>query len=312
MHASVARKLVRFLNPRSTPELAERRCPSKAFALAALAVVVLAPAGLGQQPACEPYESTIPPCNHVFGPPVPVPETPTPVIKSRCWYTVCASVDDPAILGFPLNLGMGFGLAMGDYPPLTLDARASTAPVVGREGSYHARAVPAATRPTLNGVVDLITGVSLLQETVTDPLVVDGDNEPIKVEDEADLPPLTTVTLTTREYIHSPGYVDEVVAEVDVPLSGTTAPDRPAWVIQDANYNLVALVDDAGVMLHQYTWDPYGQPIAIDRYDTGVNGSPQPFENRIGHQGLFLDRFDGGAQNVLLQQIAVHPATGLS
>jgi YD repeat-containing protein len=84
-----------------------------------------------------------------------------------------------------------------------------------------------------------------------------------------------------REYVHSPGYVDEYVAEIDV--SGQS--ERIAYVLQDANYNVLALVDADGDVLTRYVWDPYGQ-LLHRRIQT-----PQ-FHSRIGHQGLFFDRLD--------------------
>jgi RHS repeat-associated protein len=89
------------------------------------------------------------------------------------------------------------------------------------------------------------------------------------------------VTYADREYVWGPDYVDECLWQVDRP--GATA-----FVLQDANYNVVALVDPQGAVLAQYDYDPYGQPIAAD--NLGAFG-----HNRIGHQGLFADRFDADA-----------------
>jgi YD repeat-containing protein len=89
------------------------------------------------------------------------------------------------------------------------------------------------------------------------------------------------VTYADREYVWGPDYVDECLWQVDRP--GATA-----FVVQDANFNVVALVDPQGQLLRQYDYDPYGQPIAAD--NLGAFG-----HNRIGHQGLFADRFDADA-----------------
>jgi YD repeat-containing protein len=89
------------------------------------------------------------------------------------------------------------------------------------------------------------------------------------------------VTYADREYIWGPDYVDERLWQVDRP--GATA-----FVLQDANYNVVALVDPQGAVLAQYDYDPYGQPVAADTL--GAFG-----HNRIGHQGLFADRYDADA-----------------
>jgi uncharacterized protein RhaS with RHS repeats len=94
------------------------------------------------------------------------------------------------------------------------------------------------------------------------------------------------VTYADREYVWGPDYVDECLWQVDRP--GATA-----FVLQDANFNVVALVDPQGAMLAQYDYDPYGQPIAAD--NLGAFG-----HNRIGHQGLFADRLDGGANDAPL------------
>lgn len=82
--------------------------------------------------------------------------------------------------------------------------------------------------------------------------------------------------------MYSPGYVDEYVAQID--LSGST--ERVAYVLQDANFNVAALADDAGVLMARYVWDPYGQLLYANLY------GGQQFRIRIGHQGLFFDRLD--------------------
>jgi RHS repeat-associated protein len=57
------------------------------------------------------------------------------------------------------------------------------------------------------------------------------------------------------------------------------------YMLQDANYNIVALTDGSGNVLEQYAWEPYGTQAATDTMAT-----PAP-DNRVGHQGLFYYGF---------------------
>jgi RHS repeat-associated protein len=63
------------------------------------------------------------------------------------------------------------------------------------------------------------------------------------------------------------------------------------YMLQDANYNVVALVDASGVLLEQYAYDPYGTVVAADNVDEG--GATAHAINRVGFQGLFFERYDG-------------------
>ncbi|NOT01738.1 MAG: hypothetical protein HOP29_14040 [Phycisphaerales bacterium] len=108
-------------------------------------------------------------------------------------------------------------------------------------------------------------------------------------------------TATEREYVYGPDYVDEHVAQI-VPGNPDATPypipDKVVYTLQDANYNVVALLDDAGNVLRQYTWSPYGQLTASERCTPGPGGqglAPHP-ANRIGHQGLFWISF--GADSI--------------
>jgi hypothetical protein len=58
------------------------------------------------------------------------------------------------------------------------------------------------------------------------------------------------------------------------------------YVLQDANYNVVALVATNGNLLEQYAYEPYGTLAARDDFGNHA-------VNRVGHQGLFFERFDG-------------------
>ncbi len=66
----------------------------------------------------------------------------------------------------------------------------------------------------------------------------------------------------------------------------------PVYYLQDANYNVVALVRPnvsprAENVWLQYQYEPYGTTVAAD-----VSASaPADLVNRIGHQGLFFERF---------------------
>jgi hypothetical protein len=83
--------------------------------------------------------------------------------------------------------------------------------------------------------------------------------------------------------------VDDFIAQVD---------NAEAWVfmIQDVHGDVVALVSETGAILARYTYDGFGR-ILLSEHD-GVNTGPEgtqsikPTANRVGHKGLFFDRYD--------------------
>ena len=87
-----------------------------------------------------------------------------------------------------------------------------------------------------------------------------------------------------REYLYGPGYVDELLCQVDE--SGNRI-----FYLLDANYNVMALTDANGEVAVQYVWSPYGELVAADVIPT--TALPNPPTNAAGHQGLFFVRLDG-------------------
>ncbi len=87
---------------------------------------------------------------------------------------------------------------------------------------------------------------------------------------------------TDREYVYGPEYVDEFVCQ----FSFTTMLPATTYFVQDANYNVVALTNALGNLLEQISYDPYGTVNAVDHFAAHA-------VNRVGHQGLFFERFDG-------------------
>ena len=55
-------------------------------------------------------------------------------------------------------------------------------------------------------------------------------------------------------------------------------------MLQDANYNIVGLLNNSGSLLHQYTYSPYGRLINSEEFKSC------PL-NYVGHQGLFFENF---------------------
>ncbi len=84
------------------------------------------------------------------------------------------------------------------------------------------------------------------------------------------------------EYVYGPDYVDEFILQTRKLTGGGF---QTMYMLQDANYNVVALTNDTGGVLEQYAWEPYGTRAAIDTI-----GTPAP-DNRVGHQGLFYYSF---------------------
>jgi RHS repeat-associated protein len=79
-----------------------------------------------------------------------------------------------------------------------------------------------------------------------------------------------------------------------------------AYVLQDANYDVVALTffyDGTEVprdaVLAQYAWEPYGTIAAADHNGVAI-------DNRIGHQGLFYYSFDSADATVAAATPTAH------
>jgi hypothetical protein len=135
-------------------------------------------------------------------------------------------------------------------------------------------------------------GVRRIQESWSDPI---QSYSPFSSDDESGMSP---VTWTEREYIHGPGYVDEYICQID-------GFGRLAYILQDANYNVIAQANDDGEVIEQLMWSPYGELLARDSYEVfGLN--------KVGHQGLIFDRFDVPVtQSGLALQTSGAPPDGL-
>ena len=93
-----------------------------------------------------------------------------------------------------------------------------------------------------------------------------------------------------REYVWGLEYIDEAVAQYD------TEPGQAAelfFILIDANYNVVAITDDTGDLVQQYSYWPYGTLQAVE--DCKVSppgdllGAPALYATNLGHQGLYWD-----------------------
>lgn len=127
-----------------------------------------------------------------------------------------------------------------------------------------------------------------------------GLEEPVEIEPLDPLAPGEVVTALPagwdqREYVWGPNYVDELAFQFD--KNG-----KPLYSLLDGNFNVIAVVAGAtiatasgnvpaGTVLEQYTWSPYGELVAKD--ELYGNPSNMPPRNRVGHQGLFFERYDG-------------------
>ncbi len=105
--------------------------------------------------------------------------------------------------------------------------------------------------------------------------------------------------LATREYVWGTGYADEILCQLDRGAGVDPQFADLYYYLQDANYNVAAVLDDSANVLLQYTYDPYGNLAAIDVDPDGVLGIGDPPHNAIAHQGLFFERFFGSAADLL-------------
>ena len=84
-----------------------------------------------------------------------------------------------------------------------------------------------------------------------------------------------------REYVYGPDYGDEFVCQID-------EAGGAVYMLQDANFNVVALVGGSASaeVQRQYVYTPYGRVAMAD-----AAGSTATPTSRVGHQGLFFERF---------------------
>jgi YD repeat-containing protein len=110
----------------------------------------------------------------------------------------------------------------------------------------------------------------------------DGDSAPNATSDLSDNPKLATrastiiVYNTHREFIWGLEYVDELLAQITPPSPTTGGPEVYDHVLQDANYNVVALIDPSGAMRYQYRYHPYGRSTG---YENSSGQSSPPLSN---------------------------------
>lgn len=141
-------------------------------------------------------------------------------------------------------------------------------------------------------------GARRIQEVATEP-IIDIDPEPqgpggpggpggggggLTLAEEMELLERegTPNIFVDREYVYVPsgasGYVDEFICQIDR--------YQDLWyILQDVNSNVIALTDSGGEVVRQHTFDPYGEILTAEDFDThhGI---------KVGHQGLFFDRLE--------------------
>jgi len=112
-------------------------------------------------------------------------------------------------------------------------------------------------------------------------------------EDPGSVSDLNAVVWTDREYVYDPsGDVDAFICQIDWQ-------NRVMYMLQDGNLNVVGLTagpstanptlypwPSVGTLLEQYVYEPYGKVVKSDNFN---HGHPV---NRVGHQGLFFERYD--------------------
>lgn len=95
---------------------------------------------------------------------------------------------------------------------------------------------------------------------------------------------------TTKRYVWSPVYVDAMILRDRATTTPGTLDER-LWVIQDANFNVTALVNTSGIVVERYAYDPYGIATVMNASWTVIGSSAYSWDYL--RQGGRLDRVAG-------------------
>jgi RHS repeat-associated protein len=107
----------------------------------------------------------------------------------------------------------------------------------------------------------------------------------------------------TQRYVWSPAYVNEmIIRDTDTSGSGLDSTVRSysrIWAVQDASYNVVAIVNNSGSVVERYSYDPFG---TVTVMSPGYTVRESSCYNWVyGFQGGRLDTVTGdtnfGARN---------------
>ena len=112
-----------------------------------------------------------------------------------------------------------------------------------------------------------------------------------------------------EQYVWGLRYIDELVLR-DRDTTGNGDVDERLYALQEANFNVVAIVDETGSIQERYRYTPYGQRTALNANFT-VHTDPQTGGHAfaIGHQGLHHDG-EAGAGLIYNRARMLHTALG--
>jgi RHS repeat-associated protein len=93
------------------------------------------------------------------------------------------------------------------------------------------------------------------------------------------------------QYVWGTHYVDELICR---DRTVTDPFDERVYALQDANFNVRAIVSDVGTVLERYRYTPYGQRTVLNaNFTTHGDATSGGYAFAIGHQGLMYDAETG-------------------
>jgi len=94
----------------------------------------------------------------------------------------------------------------------------------------------------------------------------------------------------TQQYVYSATYPDAMILR-DRDTDNDGIVDERLWVIQDNNFNVMALVDDTGAVVERYKYTAFGVATIMDASYTVLGSSAHAWVHL--HQGLRLEEASG-------------------
>jgi RHS repeat-associated protein len=101
------------------------------------------------------------------------------------------------------------------------------------------------------------------------------------------------IAAAVARYVWSPVYVNALILR-DRDTDGNGSLEERLWAVQDANWNVVALVDSSGDVVERYAYTPYGQAFIMNGAYVEMTGGGVDW--RYLFQGGRLDPLTGATQ----------------